>query len=77
MGSSVLKRLAGIVLACLVASGSSSCCGKSAQQIEVPLCPKMKEEMLEHLKTGDDPADVYVADEIIPYCKGIEAMNEG
>jgi hypothetical protein len=34
----------------------------------------MTEAMLIHLKTGEDPADVYVADEIIPYCAGIDAM---
>lgn len=76
MRSSVSKKLAGIAAVCLVASGSYSCC-KNYVPAEVPPCPKMNERMLmEMLVRSDSPTIDYVADELIPYCKGIEAMRD-
>ena len=74
MGSSVLRKLAGIVAACLVASVCGSCC-KSYVQAVVPRCPKMNEAMAaEMLTVTDSPTVDYTADETIPYCKGIDEL---
>ena len=78
-GSMKLAVSLAVSLGALVSNG---CC-KRYVQIEVEPCPPMSEEMLEHLKVEDldvrnpdDLADVYVADEIIPYCDGIEAIPD-
>ncbi len=75
MRRSVSTRLAGIAVVCLVGSGLSGCC-KSYVQAQVEPCPPMSAELLMHILDGGDVADVYVADEIIPYCAGIKAVNE-
>jgi hypothetical protein len=36
----------------------------------------MGEKLLVYLQNNDDPASNFLADETIPYCKGIKAMNE-
>ncbi len=74
MRRSVSTKLAASLVVFLAALASSGCC-KPSVRVDVEPCPVMSKEMLEHLKTGDDPADVYVADEIIPYCDGIKAMK--
>ena len=63
-----------LVLAFLVLSGSLSCC-KSYVQAHVPRCPLISEMMvMEMMTVTDSPTVDYVADELIPYCAGIDAL---
>ena len=76
MQRSDFTRGFGRVAACLVALVWSGCC-KTYAKAEVEPCPPMSVEMILHLQGEElDVADVYVADEIIPYCAGIDALNE-
>ncbi len=82
MQRSVSTKLAGLLLACLVLSGLSACCGKSAAKPDIPLCPKVTEKMLIEMRTVtksptmNSPTIGYVVNELIPYCAGIKAMGE-
>jgi hypothetical protein len=67
-------RLGAIAVVFLAAIALSSCCGKSVVPVEVEPCPVMTEAMLLEIGVSDSLAAVYVADEIIPYCAGIDAM---
>lgn len=75
MGWNGSTKLVVIAAACLVSSGSLSCC-KSYVQANVPACPLMTEAMvLEMMAVMDSPTVDYVADDLIPYCKGIDALR--
>ena len=64
-----------LLLAFLVLSGSLSCC-KSYVRPHIPRCPKISEMMvMEMMTVTDSPTVDYVADELIPYCQGIDAMR--
>ena len=75
MASSDSNRRVVTLLVCLVASVSFSCC-KSYVRAHVPRCPQMNEAMAAEMLTQESATITYVADEIIPYCKGIEALRE-
>ena len=68
-------RLAAIALVCLAASGSTSCC-KTYAKATVEPCPKMSEALLLHVRDNMGLAEDFVADEMIPYCAGVDAINE-
>ena len=68
------RRVASL-LAFLVLSGSLSCC-KSYVRAHVPRCPKISEMMVMEMQTvTNSPTVDYVADELIPYCAGIDALR--
>jgi hypothetical protein len=63
-----------LLLAFLVLIGSLSCC-KSYVRAHVPRCPKISEVMIMEMMTvTGSPTVDYVADELIPYCVGIDAL---
>lgn len=67
-------RLAVTASLFLAASGLSGCY-KSYVRAHVDRCPPMSVEIGEELLTvTDSPSVIYVADEIIPYCAGIDAL---
>ncbi len=67
-------RLAVLVLAFLVLSGSLSCY-KSYVRAHIPRCPLISEVMIMEMMTvTDSPTVDYVADDLIPYCKGLDAL---
>lgn len=67
--------LAGSLAVFLAASASTGCCKRYAKA-EVDPCPGMTEAMLLEIGVSDTLAAAYIADEIIPYCEGIKAVNE-
>lgn len=75
MGWKRSTGLVGLVLACLVLSGSLSCY-KRYVRAHVPNCPMVTEKMvMEMMVVTESPTIDYVADELIPYCKGIKAAR--
>lgn len=80
MRRSASMRLAGTVAACLAGIVSITCC-KSYVQAEIEPCPKATTLMLMDLDGLNEeglhePVVAYLADEILPYCAGIGAVNE-
>ena len=68
-------QLVAILLVCLAGSGSLSCY-KRYVRAHVEACPPMSEAVVVEMTVVDSPLVTYVADEIIPYCKGIDAVLE-
>ena len=80
MRRSVSTRLAGIALACLAAIALSSCC-KSYVKASVEPCPLSNRRAMMQLimldGEGKNEALVkWIADDIMPYCAGIDGINE-
>lgn len=77
---SVSTRLATTAVAFLAASVFSGCC-KSYVRATVEPCPPASHEVLVQVLQMDaaekyEAVVAYVADDILPYCRGIEAILE-
>ena len=73
-------RLAATALVCLVASVSCSWWPKPVRA-EVQPCPLASEEVLIQLMVLDaegmfEELTTWIADDLIPYCAGIDGINE-